>query len=113
MTGGPLKQGRIGVPISFPVVGMANGLSATRGIVVVAKPSGAQQEWACTVASGASEVRVELVHVTEAGDLDESGKYGWTAYLYDGPDDATDRIHESVDVAEDLRVAVPLTTVPS
>lgn len=113
MTGGPLKQGRVGVPVSFPVTGLIAGLTVTRGIVVVSKPSGAQQEWACSVASGATASAVTLVHTTEAGDLDEAGYYGWTAYLYDGASDADDLIHESVDMPRDLHIVVPLTTIPS
>lgn len=112
MTGGPLKQGRSGIGVSFPITGITDGLTVTRGIVVVKKPSGASQEWACSVSS-ATATAVTLLHVVDDGDTDEAGYYGWTAHLYDGPSNADDRIHESVDVPRGLHIEVPLSTVPS
>lgn len=115
MTGGPLKQGRIGVPISFPITTSADGTTVTRGIVVVKKPSGTEQSWTCSVSGASTTTSVTLLHLTESGDLDEVGAYGWTAYLYDGPD-ADDLVDESVDMGPrpgGLTVIVPLTTVPT
>lgn len=117
MTGGPLKQGRIGVPIEFPIALPSGGLSVTRGIVRVVKPRGAQQDWSCSVASGATATSVTLLHITEAGDLDTAGDYGWTAYLYDGPSNADDLIHESVDMGPQspagIHVVVPFSPIPT
>lgn len=116
MTGGPLKQGRVGVPISFPITTSADGTTVTRGIVRVKKPSGAEQSWDCSVSGTPTTTSVTLLHVTQAGDLDESGNYGWTAYLYDGPD-ADDLVDESRDMGprppNGLAVVVPLTSVPT
>jgi len=117
MTGGPLKQGRVGVPISFPVTPPSGGASVTRGIVKVRKPSGAEQSWTCSVSGTSTATLVTLLHITEAGDLDEAGRYGWTAYLYDGASNTTDLVHESVDMGprppDGLTVVIPLTTIPT
>jgi hypothetical protein len=117
MTGGPLKQNRIGVPISFPIVVPSAGTSVTRGIVKVRKPSGGEQSWTCSVSGVSTATAVTLLHITEAGDLDESGTYGWTAYLYDGASNATDLVYETLDQAArpptGLVVIIPLTTLPT